>query len=599
MSEAKPFGAGAMAGRIAIALAQGFLLWWLYDAVTQDRWPADQRGWLVGLIAAGSLVPLAQYLISDLAPPARQWPLLAGLALLILGLGWHHGAWTTDEPYRDPSFALALAALLFHALPFAQSALAHGTLRPRYAVLFHFAWRNALLGALGALFAGVFWLLLLLWGELFSMLGIGFFSDLFDSPAFAIPATAVVVGIGVQLAGSVERLQAALRQQLLALLKWLAPLAAFILTLFTVALLAKSPELFAEQRRAISAVWLLWLVALTVALLNAAYQDGSDEEPYPRWLGTAIRYAGMLLLPVAVLAVYALAVRIGTYGLTPSRGWGFLVALVALGYAGGYAWAAARRGAWMAGMGAVNVSIALFTIVAMTLMLTPLLSPERLAAASQYERVLADPEVDAYADLRFRTGRYGRERLAELSAIEGHARSADIRARAEREMRKKLRLGGPAASGGLTAARLRVFPATSQAEPGLLAVLDTAQDRHVLATCTEDEPCPLLYTDLNRDGEAEAILFTDHAILAATPSPGGWQLLQQLVPAQSPVFRNDRVTVLKALEAGSYRIGEAPWQAIEIEGRHYMLTGIPKADAPCDENADAVSRDPASNPESP
>ena len=348
MSEAKSFSAGAMAGRIAIALAQGFLLWWLYDAVTQDRWPEDQRGWLVGLIAAGTLVPLAHYLISDLAPPARQWPLLAGLALLTLGLGWHHGAWTIDEPYRDPSFSLALAVLIFHALPFAQSVLVHGTFRPRYEVLFQFAWRNALLGALGALFTGVFWLLLVLWGELFSMLGIDFFSDLFQTPRFAIPATAVVVGIGVQLAGSVERLQGALRQQLLALLKWLAPLAAFILTLFTVALLAKSPELFAEQRRAISAVWLLWLVALTVALLNAAYQDGRDEEPYPRWLGTAIRYAGMLLLPVALLAVYALAVRIATYGLTPSRGWGFLVALVALGYAGGYAWAAARRGAWMA-----------------------------------------------------------------------------------------------------------------------------------------------------------------------------------------------------------------------------------------------------------
>jgi hypothetical protein len=599
MSEAKSFSAGAMAGRIAIALAQGFLLWWLYDAVTQDRWPEDQRGWLVGLIAAGTLVPLVRYLICDLAPAARQWPLLAGLALLTLGLGWHHGAWTADEPYQFPSFALALFVLVFHAMPFAQSALVHDTPRPRYEVLFHFAWRNALLGSLGALFTGVFWLMLMLWGELFRMLGIEFFSDLFDSSAFAIPATAVVVGIGVQLAGSVERLQGALRQQLLALLKWLAPLAAFILALFTVALIAKSPELFAEQRRAISAVWLLWLVALTVALLNAAYQDGSDEEPYPRWLGTAIRYAGMLLLPVALLAVYALVVRIGTYGLTPSRGWGFLVALVALGYAGGYAWAAARRGAWMAGMGAVNVSIALFTIVAMTLMLTPLLSPERLAAASQYERVLADPEVDAYADLRFRTGRYGRDRLAELAAIEGHARSSDIRARADKEIRRKQPWGGPGASGELTAARLKVFPATSQAEPGLLAALDGAPDRHVMAACTEEEPCPLLYADLNRDGEAEAILFADHAILAATPSTGGWRLLQQLRPSQSPISRNDRATVLEALEGGSYRIGDAPWQAIEIGGERYMLTEIPKADVPCDEDADDVSRDPASVPEGP
>jgi hypothetical protein len=598
MSEAKSFSAGAMAGRIAIALAQGFLLWWLYDAVTQDRWPDDQRGWLVGLIAAGTLVPLVHYLICDLAPAARQWPLLAGLALLTLGLGWHHGAWTAEEPYQFPSFALALFVLVFHALPFAQSALVHGTPRPRYGVLFHFAWRNALLGALGALFTGVFWLMLMLWGELFRMLGIEFFSDLFGSSAFAIPTTAVVVGIGVQLAGSVERLQGALRQQLLALLKWLAPLAAFILALFTVALIAKSPELFAEQRRAISAVWLLWLVALTVALLNAAYQDGSDEEPYPRWLGMAIRYAGMLLLPVALLAVYALAVRIGTYGLTPSRGWGLLVALVALGYAGGYAWAAARRGAWMEGMGAVNVSIALFTIVAMTLMLTPLLSPERLAAASQYERVLADPDVDAYADLRFRTGRYGRERLAELASIEGHARSADIRARAEMEIGKKLPWGEPAATGELTAAQLRVFPATSRPDPALVAVLDTARDRHVLVTCTEEEPCPLLYADLNRDGAPEAILFATHGTVGATRDGEGWRVLDRLVHTGAPVSHNDRETIIKALEGGEYRVGELPWQPIEINGELYMLADSPP-EKPCDEGAEGVSPDPASDPEGP
>ena len=310
------------------------------------------------------------------------------------------------------SFVLPLGVLLFLLLPFVQSALTRGALRPRYQDLFHFAWRNALLAALGGVFTGVFWLLLVLWGGLFQMIGIDFFHELFESARFAIPATAVAVGVGLQLAGSVERLQTALRQQLLAMLKWLAPLAILILVLFTGALLAKSPELFAEQRRAISAAWLLWLVALTVTLLNAAYQDGNEPSPYPRWLGAAIRCASLLLLPVALLAVYALGVRIDAYGLTVPRAWGLLVAAIALAYAAGYAWAALRKGAWMAGVGTVNVAVALFSIVMLTLVLTPLLSPERLAAASQYRRVLADPESDAYADLRFRTGRYGRERLA-------------------------------------------------------------------------------------------------------------------------------------------------------------------------------------------
>jgi hypothetical protein len=592
VGEAKHFSAGAVAVRAAVALAQGFLLWWLYDAAAHDRWPEDRRGWLIGLIAAGTLVPLAHYLVDDLAPARRQWPVLAGLALFVLGLGWHHGAWTADEPYRDPSFALALGVLVFHAMPFVQSALTRGAVRPQYDVLFHFAWRNALQGALAALFTGVFWLLLLLWGELFRMLGIDFFSRLFESTAFAIPATAVVVGIGVQLAGSVERLQGAMRQQLLALLKWLAPLAAFILALFTAALLAKSPELFAEQRRAISAVWLLWLVALTVALLNAAYQDGRDEEPYPRWLGPAMRYASLLLLPVAMLAVYALGVRIAAYGLTPSRSWGFLVAVVAFGYAGGYAWAALRRGRWMAGMGAVNVAIALFTIFAMTLMLTPLLSPERLSASSQYRRVLADPDAEAYADLRFGTGRYGRERLAALSTIERHARSAEIRARAGKEVRKKQPGGAPSRAAGLTARQVVTFPGTATPDAGLLELLNGAPDLHVLADCTEDEPCPLLYADLDGDGEAEAVLFADYAVVAATRGNDGWRLLQQLLPSQASVPRNDHARVRKALEEGNYRVADAPWQAIEIEGERYQLADRPGRRESCVDTGALVSADP-------
>jgi hypothetical protein len=249
-------------------------------------------------------------------------------------------------------------------------------------------------------------------------------------------------------------------------------------------------------------------------------------------------------------------------------------------------------------MGAVNVSIALFTIVAMTLMLTPLLSPERLAAASQYERVLADPDVDAYADLRFRTGRYGRERLAELASIEGHARSADIRARAEMEIGKKLPWGGPAATGELTAAQLRVFPATSRPDPALVAVLDTARDRHVLVTCTEEEPCPLLYADLNRDGAPEAILFATHGTVGATRDGEGWRVLDRLVHTGASVSHNDRETIIKALEGGEYRVGELPWQPIEINGELYMLADSPP-EKPCDEGAEGVSPDPASDPEGP
>lgn len=561
--------------RILIALAQGILLWWLFDVAQNELWPPQQRGWLVALISACVLVPLAHYVLADLLPLARQWPMLAALGALALGLGWHHGAWTAGEPYDDAwLFVLPMAVLVFHAMPFAQSALTRGSARPRYEDLFRFAWRNALIAALGAVFTGVFWALLWLWGALFHMIGIEGFRNLFESSPFAVPATTVALGVGVHLAGSVERLQDALRQQLLALLKWLAPVAALILVLFAAALLAKAPALFLEQRRVISAAWLLWLVALTVALLNAAYQDGRAQAPYPRWLGVALRASTALLLPVALLAIYAIGVRIEAYGVTTARAWGMLVAVVALAYAAGYAWAAWRKGAWMAGMGAVNVGVAMLTILMLTLMLTPALSPERLAAASQQRRALAnvaDPDSgdDPFRYLRFDSGRYGRERLAELAALEGHPRANDIRTAASRELRRNRRWGAPPAQ-GLALDGVEAYPASTSMDPQLLRLLGREARSRGWFGCTAERRCPLLFTDLDRDGVPEAILFAGDGAVAAAREAGRWKSLEVRSGSRR---RNGSGpdAIRRALQDGAYQVVELPMQAVEVDGRYFAV----------------------------
>jgi hypothetical protein len=580
MGEAKWYQAGPLVLRTAVAFVQGVFIWWLYDGVEYGRWPADEQGWFIGLVAASVTVPLAHYLLEGLASLRRQWPALAAFALLALGLGWHAGAWARNPGGYDgiPAFPLAFAVLVFHALPFVQSGLTGGALRPRYEELFRFAWRNALLLALGGVFVGVFWLLLWLWGALFHMLEIDVFRDLFLTSAFAIPATAVAAGAGIQLAGSVEQLQTALRQQLLAMLKWLAPLVALILALFTVALVVKSPDLFAEQRRAISAAWLLWLVAMTVALLNAAYQDGRIAAPYPRLLGAAVRYASTLLLPVALLALYAIAVRIDAYGLTVERAWAVLVAAIALAYAGGYAAVALRRGPWMAGIGTVNVAVALFTMVALVVMLTPLLSPERLAAASQSARILANPDADAFGSLRFDSGRYGRDRLAGLSRLQGHPLAEDIRTAAARELRKTSRWGRTPDKRLLAVRDFAVFPDGAPLDPTLLAALNEPRAPRAFEGCTGANPCPILFADLDGDATPEAIMFTDGGAVGVAGGTTGWKTMQQLLPGRSSECWNVEA-IRRALEAGDYRLVPFPLKVIEIDGRQLLLAP-PQARAP-------------------
>jgi hypothetical protein len=575
--------------RIAIALVQGGLLWWLYRSIEAESWPGTDPGWLIGLIAPAVLVPFAHYLIEDLARDRRALWTLAALALALFGFGWHHGAWTATEPYAiegSLAFTLALAILVFHALPFVQCRLATGRWQPRYPDLFTFAWRNALLLAFGGVFTGVLWLLLWLWGALFGMLGITLFSDLFTEAYFAIPATTVAAGAGMQLAGSVERLQSLLRTQLLTMLKWLAPLAILILALFTVTLLVKSPELLLEQRRVISAAWLLWLVALTVALLNAAYQDGAAQAPYPGWLGRAIRWVVPLLVVVAALAFFAIAVRVHSYGLTVARAWALLVAAIAIAYAAGYAWTALRGRSWMAGMGAINVGVALGTVTMLTLMLSPLLSPERLSAASQHARVLQSQEGDAFTYLRFGSGRYGRERLQRLAAIADHPAADAIRQAAAAELKRENRWGGLGHAVALSPAQFEAFPAGTAPPPALLQALREDEGRRfVLQQCAAESPCPLLFVDLDRDGSDEVLVFSQYGTVAAHREGERW-----VVHTRAPLDMafTDLARLRKALAEGRFAVRDPQYQLLEIEGQLYLLEEPAEvtADEPC-EDADA------------
>lgn len=564
--------------RIAIALGQGVTLWWLYWSLDSGRWPGTHPGWMVGLAAPAVLVPVAHYLIEDLAPGRRARFALLPIAFALFGFGWHHGAWTAAEPYDDAfPFVLPLAVLVFHALPFLQSWLVTGRARPVYRDLFEFAWRNALLLGFGGVFTGVLWLLLWLWGALFRMIGISFFVDLFTEAYFAIPATAVAAGVGMQLAGSVERLQSLLRSQLLTMLKWLAPLAILILALFTATLLAKSPELLMEQRRVISAAWLLWLVALTVALLNAAYQDGSVQAPYPAWLGRAIRLVVPLLTLVAALALYAITVRVQHYGLTVARAWALLVAVIALAYAAGYTVSALRGRAWMAGIGPVNVGIAIGTVAMLSLMLSPLLSPERLAAAGQQKRVLTSREADAYAYLRFESGRYGRDRLRRLAELQDHPDAAAIREAAAAELRREHRWDADGLGLPVTASLFDVYPAGRELEPELLNAFDgmTAW-QHVVRVCRAADPCPVLLVDLDHDAADEALLFSPIGTVAAHDEGGRWivGLLEMSGGAGLQSIR-------KALAQGAYRVRDPRYQVLEVAGRTFLLDETrmqPKAD---------------------
>ncbi len=568
---------------LGVGALQGLALWWLAGSELDGTWPAVSGGWYCALLAVAVFVPPLVYVLGDWSGRCATWGAVGVAGALLAACGAYYGQRIALPGYPVPTvpavpFELLLPLLVLecHALPFLQAFLARGRWRVPYPDYFFFAWRTALQLALAAAFTCVFWLLIMLWTELFSMIGIGFLRALLATDVrLPLMVCALAFASGFHLAGSTERLLAAVREYLLALLKWLAIVAVLILFLFTAALIVRSPALFASHRHVISARWLLWLAAVTIYLFNAAYQDGSLERPYPRAWAGLLRLATPFIVLISAMALYALQVRISAYGLTVARLWAVLVGLIALSYSCGYVWAAVRPGRWMGAMGTVNVLVALFLVAAVALLLTPLLSPYRLAAASIANHILAVPEkpdAQDYMALRFDTGRYGREELARLPTraaasqafLAGRVRAAQ--AIIEPWKRYEFVMSGrEAPPEPLT---LSPVPPAEAPDAALRAAITAAAGKHH-ASCPETKPCPVLFVDLDGDSVAEAVVIWDRRPLLFKRSGAGWA--QVATMSVDDCRGCDLRRVAGDLKRGDYGVLSPRWKRLRVGSRTYTV----------------------------
>jgi hypothetical protein len=568
---------------LAASVVQGWALYGLHESIKSHHWPATQDGWLIALYALTVFAPLTAQVAADHARRAALWWMMVLWGAAVFYFGWHWGSDVSDASDQHlhtvgPIFALAvpLGLLWLMALPFAQCYLSTGRWLSRYDALFSFAWRNKLVLAEAAFFAGLFWLLLTLWQTLFHMLRIDFFRELFQEPIFVYPVTSLAFGCALHLIGSVDRLTSAILEQVLNVLKWLALLAGCILAMFTLALIYDLPGLAFTGRRAINATWLLWLVAVMVLLLNAAYRDGADSRPYPRWIALALRAVVPLTVAIAVTALYALIVRARQYGLTVERVWGFVVCGAALAYAAGYSVSAFDRSGWMRGMARVNVGVALALIVVLSASLTPLASPYRLSADSQFkmaQRPASDPAGgwnSPFHYLRFDSGRYGLQRLQQLAGLPGAGNDL-IR----RHAQQSLSQGNPwindtSIDASLLLAKLQIFPAgrvlDAKLSAKIAADLRTPEYASTFPRLPDHELAGI-FIDLNGDGAEDFVLLGWQGGVAYENRAGEWAVAGRFYgnPAQW-------ASVLTDLKTGNYAAQQPRWRDLTIGGQRYRLT---------------------------
>jgi hypothetical protein len=361
----------------------------------------------------------------------------------------------------------------------------------------------------------------------------------------------------------------------------LSMVAGVLLVVFTCALIVKLPGMISSQDRPISAAWLLWLLASLVLLINAAYRDGTVQQPYPRLVGLALRCAIPLTVVIALTAFYAISIRIHRYGFTVERVWACVVALAGLAYALGYSMAVRAKDVWMRGIASVNVYVALSLIALLMLTLTPMVSPYRIAANSQFRHATSSAampaqsgENDALRYLRFDAGRYGLERLRELSRLKEGAAAAALAQAAQRFLATQNRYENYARSADDVLDKLAVYPTGASLEAALLTKLheDVAGPKAQRSYLLGGSEHPVgLFVDMNGDGVQEFVLIGCNQSALYHRQGQSWQYGGMLLATNNSATYD----LAEQLRSGDFSVDLPRWRELRIGERHFRLQGEP------------------------
>ena len=374
---------------LIIAVVQGIVLFALYRAFDTDFWPSEDPLWSYPLWTLATAVPLLLLLSLNHGNERRVVQLVAGwaavLALLAIYTGWQ------AEPFEEFPvgsltfvFCASMTLACFKALMYLQQRANQVPLT--YQVLFTNSWRNFLVTALSAIFVLIFWLILVLWGELFSVIEIDFFRDLFREDWFIFPVLGFALGLGMIIFRNLTRVIDTITKLLHALIKLLLPLIVLVAVIFLAALPFVGLDVLWSTGN--GTALLLWLLAVILFFTNAVYQDGRETNPYAPVIHRLI-FSGLCVMPIiSALSLYGLVLRLNQYGWSVERCWAFVVwfilTLLAVGYVMGIV---RRRAEWAIDLARVNRYMGLVVLALMILANSPILDFRKISLNSQMNRV--------------------------------------------------------------------------------------------------------------------------------------------------------------------------------------------------------------------
>lgn len=288
-----------------------------------------------------------------------------------------------------------------------------------YPVLFSQSWTIIVRYAAAGLFVTVVWGVIFLSNALFSIVGLTVIEEILELDPVPWVITGLVLGLAMAVVTEFSDLVSP--YLVLRLMRLLLPFVLFVMIVFLLALPMRGLSgLLGELSVATT---LLAMAGAAATLVTTAVDQNNDEAIQGAWMERSAQALAVLVLVFAVLAGWAVWLRVSEYGWTPARLFAALVSALSLGYGVVYIWAVLGRGRWMRRVRQGNIMMSLILMGAAAAWLS-VLNPQSISARDQLKRFeagrtdLADLDTGAMKNWGF-AGRAALARLEDISKAPG------------------------------------------------------------------------------------------------------------------------------------------------------------------------------------
>ena len=520
-----------------------------------------------------------------------RWSLaFAAVAGLVVGgiYYWNgspaqHG--TGDDVLRFFASLLSVAI----AAPLFQTMRDEGARRLPYVAVHAHSWTNVVLWCATWAFVLVSFLLVLLLGELFALIGIDLLKDAIEKSWFDWMFVGGAFGAAVGLLRDRDKVLGLLQRVVTTVLSVLAPVLAAGLVLFVLALPFTGLDVLWDKTRAPTPV-VLACVTGAIILANAVIGNAAAEEargPVLRWSAMAL---GAVMVPLVTVAAISTGLRIAQYGLTPSRLWGVVAVAVAAAYALYYLYALVRgRTNWADFVRPANTRLAIGVSLLALLLATPLAQFGAISARSQIARLESGRVAPARFDWRALRFEFGPSGVAALERLRANGGTPEIRRLAQTalEVRNAWDLPDNAENRGeVYAAAILVEPAGTQVPPALLRAV---QDDYDMRSCGRRGDCRFYFrpaegavivvadecTTIRRRAEADRATLGECGLNTTVFAErnGRWDRVDTRVARTRPAMTAEQERASLTREGDALRRGEV--EIRRVERRQLFVGGQP------------------------